>query len=32
MFELKFAARVSDLTGTWEVGVLALEYYSSSIG
>ena len=30
MFELKFAAEVSDLTGTWAVGVLALvyEYYS----
>ena len=28
MFELKFAVRVSDLTGTWAVGVLALEYYS----
>ena len=30
MFELKFAARVNDLTGmcTWAVGVLALEYYS----
>ena len=24
MFELKFAAEVSDLTGTWAVGVLAL--------
>ena len=23
MFELKFAAEVSDLTGTWAVGVLA---------
>ena len=31
MFELKFAAEVSDLTGTWAVGVLALvngQYYS----
>ena len=28
MFELKFAAEVSDLTGTWAVGVLALEYSS----
>ena len=31
MFELKFAADVSDLTGTWAVGVLALvcgQYYS----
>ena len=31
MFELKFAAEVSDLTGTWAVGVLALDhgqYYS----
>ena len=31
MFELKFAADVSDLTGTWVVGVLALvygQYYS----
>ena len=26
MFELKFAAEVSDLTGTWAVGVLALVY------
>ena len=37
MFELKFAAEVSDLTGTWSVGVLALvhgqyRYYTSSIG
>ena len=38
MFELKFAAEVSDLTGTWavHVGVLALvcgqRYYTSSIG
>ena len=24
MFELKFAAEVSDLAGTWAVGVLAL--------
>ena len=40
MFELKFAADVSDLTGTWAVGVLALvyiwtillRYYTSSIG
>ena len=29
MFELKFAAEVSDLTGNWAVGVLALVYYSS---
>ena len=28
MFELKFAAEVSDLTGTWAVAILALEYYS----
>ena len=31
MFELQFAAEVSDLTGTWAVGVLALvygQYYS----
>ena len=31
MFELKIAAEVSDLTGTWAVGVLALvygQYYS----
>ena len=31
MFELKFAAEVSDLTGNWAVGVLALvygQYYS----
>ena len=31
MFELRFAAEVSDLTGTWAVGVLALvygQYYS----
>ena len=31
MFELKFAAEVSDLTGTWAVCVLALvygQYYS----
>ena len=31
MFELKFAAEVSNLTGTWAVGVLALvygQYYS----
>ena len=30
MFELKFAAEVSDLTGTWPwaVAILALEYYS----
>ena len=31
MFELKFAAEVSDLTGTWAVGVLALvcgQYHS----
>ena len=28
MFELKFAAEVSDLAGTWAVGVLALVYYS----
>ena len=31
MFELKFAAEVGDLTGTWAVGVLALvygQYYS----
>ena len=26
MFELKFAAEVSALTGTWAVGVLALVY------
>ena len=26
MFELKFAAEVSDLTGTWAVGVFALVY------
>ena len=26
MFELRFAAEVSDLTGTWAVGVLALVY------
>ena len=26
MFELTFAAEVSDLTGTWAVGVLALVY------
>ena len=26
MFELKFAAEVSDLTGTWAIGVLALVY------
>ena len=35
MFKLKFAAEVSDLTGTWAVGVLALvygQYYTSSIG
>ena len=38
MFELKFAAEVSDLTGTWAVAVLALvygillRYYTSSIG
>ena len=36
MFELMFAAEVSDLTGTWAVGVLALaillRYYTSSIG
>ena len=39
MFELKFAAEVSDLAGTWAVGVLALvcgqlllRYYTSSIG
>ena len=42
MFELKFAAEVSDLTGNWAVGVLALvyhyglaillKYYTSSIG
>ena len=38
-FELKFAAEVSDLTGNWAVGVLALvlwtillKYYTSSIG
>ena len=33
MFELKFAAEVSDLTGNWAVGVLALVYglYYSSI-
>ena len=28
MFELKFAAEVSDLTGTWAVGVLALVHDS----
>ena len=31
MFELKFAAEVSDLRGAWAVGVLALvygQYYS----
>ena len=30
MFELKFAAEVSDLTGTWPwaVAILPLEYYS----
>ena len=31
MLELKFAAEVSDFTGTWAVGVLALvngQYYS----
>ena len=28
MFELKCAAEVSDLTGTWAVGVLALVYDS----
>ena len=28
MFKLKFAAEVSDLTGTWAVGVLALVYDS----
>ena len=28
MFELKFAAEVSDLTVTWAVGVLALVYDS----
>ena len=28
MFELKFAAEVSDLAGTWAVGVLALVYDS----
>ena len=27
MFELQFAAEVSDLTGTWAVGVLALVYH-----
>ena len=37
MFELKFAAELSDLTGTRAVGVLALaygqyRYYTSSIG
>ena len=40
MFELKFAAEVSDLTGTWAVGVrpclgmwtILLRYYTSSIG
>ena len=26
MFELKFATEVSDLTGNWAVGVLALVY------
>ena len=26
MFELKFAAEVSDLTGTWAVAILALVY------
>ena len=32
MFELKFAAEVSDLTGTWAVGVLALPLvYDSGI-
>ena len=31
MFELKFAAEVSDLTGTWAVGVLALVYDSGNI-
>ena len=33
MFELKLAAEVSDLTGNWAVGVLALVYglYYSSI-
>ena len=33
MFELTFAAEVSDLTGNWAVGVLALVYglYYSSI-
>ena len=28
MFELKFTAEVSDLTGNWTVGVLALVYDS----
>ena len=36
MFELKFAAEVSDLTGNWAVGVhiwtILLKYYTSSIG
>ena len=34
MFELKFAAEVSDLTGTWAVGVLALvcgQYYGITL-
>ena len=34
MFELKFTAEVSDLTGTWAVGVFALvygQYYSGII-
>ena len=32
MFELKFATEVSDLTGTWAVGVLALVYVQYGIG
>ena len=32
MFELKFAAEVSDLTGTWAVGVdVSLPWYLDSI-
>ena len=31
MFELKFAAEVSDLTGTWAVGVLALPWYMTQV-
>ena len=31
MFELKFAAEVSDLTGNWAVGVLALVYSSITL-